>query len=178
MLTRTPPDYPTFVSRWQERMDRGRHREAWDLGVAFHRKRVLAHPAWLFEPECGRVLLAMARAALAGGNRPRAFYNARAAALTLAQGDNPALAAERRAADIIATEALAGLDPDAAPRLESMWDRMEPDYVKAAEAFRAGESIVAHWESAGPFRKWFMRRQMKKALGDPNMFGRRDGLDW
>lgn len=179
MLTRAPPDYETFVARWRELTDRGRDRSAWELGRAYYRKRVLDRPAWLFEPECGRVMLAMARSALAGANRPRAYYNGRAAAFTFGLFDgDPALEAERREAESIVAEALAGLDPDAGPRLEALWVRMEPDYARAAEAYRTGESIVAQWEQTGRLRKWFMRRQMKKALGDPNMFGRRDGLDW
>ena len=137
---------------------------------------------WSLSLEHGKVSLLMANAALKARAFERAFFNAKTALLVFSRANDPSVEFKRGLfagsfddemyeADEIASEALHHTEESDIEGVENEWDKIERDYEKAGGAANARTNLAVSWGLAGRFQKWRMRRPIKAAMKESNLFG-------
>jgi hypothetical protein len=181
MFIRAPSNYPELLSRHQDLLRKGKYRKAWEVSMAYEKKRIVDDPSWFLSLEHGKVDLLRANAAYKASAFERAFFNAKIAQLVFSRANNSStgfqcgrffgsFADEMFEADNIASEALHHMDDGDIERVQNEWRKIERDYERAGGAF-ARAKIGLHWGLAGPLEKWRLKRRLKTLFEDPDLFG-------
>ncbi len=170
-----------LFSRYHDLLRKGKHREAWELCLAFSAKCTLDYPPWKFDYESANVDLLAAKAALKAGGFERAFFNAKGALFIFSRRANQPSAPifglnactasfvdEMQEAEEIASDALRHMHEGDVEHVQSASRKIERD----CETLLGGGYHAVTWHLAGPFQKWLWRRDVKAAFKKPDLFGK------